>query len=246
MLPRREPRPSAELSFPDIAQLGEAIANVIQSSLRPPQMTSLVTMYNLKLNHFMGNKGHEGAENWLNHVEKTFFVMQSQGNLPPDWWVEMTTWFLGSEIASWWRQESYQMSPKVAANWDMFKQLFKKMFIPPEYIDHKKQEFMHMRQGKMTTNEYYRRFTDLSRYDPEVTVNLVEMLCRVRLGTKKKWRFIATSTPCATYQEFFEVLLRIEDSENMPSESEDEEEKNRNHRRDDKGKGQSSQGPRKT
>ncbi|KAM1940545.1 hypothetical protein ACFX13_028234 [Malus domestica] len=89
----------------------------------------------------------------------------------------------------------------------------------------------------MTSNEYYRRFTNLSGYDPEVAANPVEMLRRFRLGTKKKWRSIATSTPCATYQEFYEVLVGIEDSENMPSESEDEEEKDGNQRNDDKGKG---------
>ena len=72
MLLRREPRTSAESSFPDIAQLGEAIANVIQSSLRPPQRTPLETVYNLKLNNFVGNEGYEGAERWLNHLEKTF------------------------------------------------------------------------------------------------------------------------------------------------------------------------------
>ncbi|KAM1310233.1 hypothetical protein PS2_006839 [Malus domestica] len=97
----------------------------------------------------------------------------------------------------------------------------------------------------MAANEYYRRFTDLSRYHPEVAANPVEMLRRFKLGTKKKWRFIVTSTPCATYQEFYEILLRIEDLENMPSENEDEEEKNGSQRRDDKGKGQSSQGPHK-
>ncbi|KAM1100280.1 hypothetical protein EV2_007011 [Malus domestica] len=98
----------------------------------------------------------------------------------------------------------------------------------------------------MMANEYYRRFTDLSHYHPKVAANMVEMLRHFRLSTKKKWRSIATSTPYATYEEFYEVLLRIEDLENMPSESEDEEEKNRNQRRDDKGKGQSSQGPCKT
>ena len=38
---RREPRSSAEPSFPDITQLEEAIANVILSTLRPPQRTLL-------------------------------------------------------------------------------------------------------------------------------------------------------------------------------------------------------------
>ncbi|XP_070679301.1 uncharacterized protein [Malus domestica] len=246
MPPRREPHHSAEPSFLDIAQLGKVIANAIQSSFHPPQRTPLETVYNLKLNHFMGNERHEGAEKWLNYVEKTFFVMQSQGNLPPDRWVEMTTWFLGPELASWWRQESYQMPSEVTTDCEVFKQLFKKMFIPLEYIDRTKQECTHMKQGKMMANEYYRRFTNLSRYDPEVAANPVEMLRRFRLGTKKKWHSIATSTPCATYQEVYKVLLWIEDSENMPSKSEDEEEKNGNQRQDDKGKGQSSQGPRKT
>ena len=36
MPPRREPRTPAESSFPDIAQLEEVIANVIQTSFRPP------------------------------------------------------------------------------------------------------------------------------------------------------------------------------------------------------------------
>ncbi|KAM1546619.1 hypothetical protein ACFX13_047804 [Malus domestica] len=72
------------------------------------------------------------------------------------------------------------------------------------------------------------------------------MLRRFKLGTKKKWRSIATLTHCATYQEFYKVLLQIEDLENMPSEREDEEGKNGNQRQDDKGKGQAFQGPRKT
>ncbi|KAB2625898.1 hypothetical protein D8674_017558 [Pyrus ussuriensis x Pyrus communis] len=52
---------------------------------------------------------------------------------------------------------------------------------------------------------------------------------------------MATTTHCDTYQEFYEILLRIEDSKNMPSESE-EEEKNGNQRKDDKGKGQAATG----
>ena len=62
MPPRREPRRSAEPSFPDITQLGEAIATAIQSAIHPPQRTPLETMYNLKLDKFEGNEGHEGAE----------------------------------------------------------------------------------------------------------------------------------------------------------------------------------------
>ncbi|XP_048429466.1 uncharacterized protein LOC125472281 [Pyrus x bretschneideri] len=117
--------------------------------------------------------------------------------------------------------------------------------MPPEYINRKKQELTELRQGKLIANEYYRRFTNLSCYYPDVVANPTEMLRRFHLDTKKKWRSMATTTPCDTYQEFYEILLRIEDSENMPSESE-EEEKDGNQRKDDKGKGQASLKSRKT
>ncbi|CAN6679339.1 unnamed protein product [Malus baccata var. baccata] len=137
MPPRKEPRHPAEPSFPDIAQLWEAIVNAIWSSFRPPQMTLLETVYNLKLNHFIGNERHEGAEKWLSHVKKTFLVMQSQGNLPSDRWVETTTWFLGRSL--------------------------------------------HPGRDRSHIICHQRRFTDLSRYDPEVAANPVEMFHRFRL-----------------------------------------------------------------
>ncbi|CAN6716376.1 unnamed protein product [Malus baccata var. baccata] len=60
------------------------MAHAFQNAISPPlpQRTPLETMYNLKLDCFMGNEGYEGAEKWLDHIEKTFQVMQSQGNLP--------------------------------------------------------------------------------------------------------------------------------------------------------------------
>ncbi|XP_068331427.1 uncharacterized protein [Pyrus communis] len=212
--PRREPRRSAEPSFPDVAQLGEAIATAIQSALRPSQMTPLETMYNLKLDKFEGYGAFEGAEQC-------------------------------KESASWWEQEVRRLTPEERTDWEVFRELFRKRFVPPEYNDRKKQEFTELRQGKLTANEYYRRCTDLSRYYLEVAANLREMLRRFHLGTKKKWRSMMTTTPCDSYQEFYKILLRIEDSENMPSESK-EEEKDSNQRKDDKGKGQASLGPSKT
>ena len=51
------------------------------------------TVYNLKLPTFMGNEGHAGSERWLEHVDKTFQVMQSQGSLSADRWVETISGF---------------------------------------------------------------------------------------------------------------------------------------------------------
>ena len=102
-------------------------------------------MYNLKLPTFIGNESHEGSERWLEHVEKTFQVMQSQGSLPAERWVETITWLLGREPAAWWNQKTYGWSPEEKADWMNFRQLFYKRFIPPAYLDQKKQEFTNLK-----------------------------------------------------------------------------------------------------
>ena len=72
------------------------------------------------------------------------------------------------------------------------------------------------------------------------------MLRRFKLVAKKKWRTLATILPCVTYQDFYEIMLRVEDSENMYSDDEEEEPRGSNLLRHDKGKGPLSQGPRQT
>ncbi|XP_070669128.1 uncharacterized protein [Malus domestica] len=134
----------------------------------------------------------------------------------------------------------------MAADWEVFKENFKKRFVPPEYIDRKKQEFTQLKQKNMSAHEYYRKFTDLSRYDPDTAGNQAEMLRRFKLGTKRKWRTFASALPYTTYHEFSEILVRMEDSDNLPSNSEDDEDKNDNQKKDDRGKGISTQRPRKT
>ncbi|KAM1439922.1 hypothetical protein ACFXTO_013731 [Malus domestica] len=111
MPPRREPRTSAENDFPDFGQFGEAIANAIQSSLRPALRNTLDIVSRLKINDFFDNEGSKRLEIWFDHVEKTFLVMHRQGNLPLERWVETSTWFfrLGAESFGTMRGNHYLM-----------------------------------------------------------------------------------------------------------------------------------------
>ena len=95
----------------------------------------------------------------------------------------------------------------------------------------------------MSATEYHRRFTNLSRYCTEIAANPQEMHRLFKRGTCKKWCSMATTTPCATYQELFEILLQVEDSENAPDD--DDEIGGRNAKRN-YDRGQSSLGPRRT
>lgn len=94
----------------------------------------------------------------------------------------------------------------------------------------------------MLATEYHRKFTDLFLYCPEIAENPNEMLRHFKKGTRKWLHSMATSTPYFTYQEFFEVLLWIEDSKNAVHDDDDEED-NSNARWINRG--QFSYGPRK-
>ncbi|KAB2632511.1 S ribonuclease [Pyrus ussuriensis x Pyrus communis] len=142
------------------------------------------------------------------------------------------------------RAQSFTCCSPPAPYAQLGSKLFRRRYVPPEYIDRKKQEFSELKQRKMSANEYYRKFTDLSRYHPDVAGNPAEMLRLFRLGTRKRWRSMASTVHSETYRDFYEILLRIEDSENMSSDT--DEEKDSNQKKDDKGKGQVSLGPRQT
>ena len=55
---------------------------------------------------------------------------------------------VGYEFVSWWKQEYYSLSPEETADWELFKELLKKRFIPPVYYDGSKQEFAKVKQGR--------------------------------------------------------------------------------------------------
>ncbi|KAM1048520.1 hypothetical protein ACFX2C_027726 [Malus domestica] len=78
----------------------------------------------------------------------------------------------------------------------------------------------------MSVTEYQRKFINLSCYCPEIAGNPIKMLHYFKKGTCKRLRSLVTSTPCSTYQEFFEVLLHVEDSENAPEDDDDEDNNN--------------------
>ena len=107
----------------------------------PALRNTLDIVSRLNINEFFGNEGSEKCEIWFNHVEKTFRVMERQGNLPVERWVETATWFFRLGAESWWDQEKKPLSVEDAMDWDVFKHIFRTRFIPPEYLDRKKNEF---------------------------------------------------------------------------------------------------------
>ncbi|TQD92836.1 hypothetical protein C1H46_021545 [Malus baccata] len=94
---------------------------------------------------------------------------------------------------------------------------------------------MELKQGKMSVIKYHKKFTDLSRYCPVIAESPREMLRRFKEGTRKRPRSLRASTPCSTYQEFFEILLYVEDSKNGHDDDDDEQENGNTQKNNNKG-----------
>ena len=56
--------------------------------------------------------------------------------------------------------------------WGDFVEAFLDRFFPQELRESKVEEFMNLKQGKMSVKEYTLKFTQLSRYAPELAGNM--------------------------------------------------------------------------
>ena len=66
--------------------------------------------------------------------------------------------------------------------WEFFKRSFEAKYIGPAYFEKRKQEFLSLRQGSMTPQEYEREFARLSSYAPELVPTEETRCARFRYG----------------------------------------------------------------
>ena len=121
-------------------------------------------------------------------------------------------------------------------DWDTFKHMFQTRFILSGYIDCRKNEFTELKQGKMSAKS---TIVDSPTYHIiSLRLSLIPRRCFACSRREP-----ARNDALHTYQEFYEILLRVEDSENALDDDKDSGGMSAPKRYD---RGQSSLGPRKT
>ncbi|KAH0723877.1 hypothetical protein KY290_005311 [Solanum tuberosum] len=93
---------------------------------------------------FLGSKVGEDPQNFIDEVKKIFGVMQ-------------------------WKENRGENAAHVT--WECFTRAFLDRFFPRELREAKAQEFMNLRQGIMSVQEYGLKFTQLSRYAPHMVAD---------------------------------------------------------------------------
>ena len=98
----------------------------------------------------------------------------------------IASWQLQDEASAWWETITVD-KPKDEFSWEKFKEVFEKRYLPSAGICRMYQEFMDLKQGSLSFEEYLNRFNELSRFGPELVNTPLKMNERFIRGMNKKF-----------------------------------------------------------
>ncbi|KAK2382792.1 cleavage and polyadenylation specificity factor subunit [Trifolium repens] len=119
----------------------------------------------LKNNPQAFNGGHnpDGAQKWLEGMEKIFGAMRCSETQK----VTLGTYMLHEDANYWWKNASQRLGHGNAViTWEIFKREFLVKYFPADLRNRKVVEFMELKQGNLSVAEYAAKFEDLCRYSP--------------------------------------------------------------------------------
>ncbi|XP_027364556.1 uncharacterized protein LOC113871655 [Abrus precatorius] len=112
---------------------------------------------------FEGGFNLEGAQRWLADVEEVFNAMGCHEEHK----VSYATYLLCGEAENWWRFAGQTLPQKDGyVQWETFKAIFLGNYFPRDLRKQKVREFLELKQGSMTVEEYATKFQELMKYWP--------------------------------------------------------------------------------
>ncbi|XP_045802491.1 zinc finger CCHC domain-containing protein 9-like [Trifolium pratense] len=112
---------------------------------------------------FKGMYDPEGAQDWLQEIERIFRAMASTDAQR----VTLATHMLKGEADRWWGNARQRMQAAgILITWAGFKGAFLEKYFPADVQSKKEMEFLGLSQGTMSVAEYAAKFEDLIRYCP--------------------------------------------------------------------------------
>ncbi|CAJ2629319.1 unnamed protein product [Trifolium pratense] len=112
---------------------------------------------------FKGMYDPEGAQDWLQEIERIFRAMASTDAQR----VTLATHMLKGEADRWWGNARQRMQAAgILITWSGFKGAFLEKYFPADVQSKKEMEFSGLSQGTMSVAEYAAKFEDLIRYCP--------------------------------------------------------------------------------
>ncbi|KAH0657055.1 hypothetical protein KY285_031937 [Solanum tuberosum] len=118
---------------------------------------------------FTGSSTTEDPKNFIEELKRVFDVMHIAGNER----VELAAYQMKNVARTWfdkWKRGRAEDAPP--ASWACFEEAFLGCFFPCELKEAKVREFLTLKQGSLSVHEYGLKFTQLSRYAPEMVKDM--------------------------------------------------------------------------
>ena len=114
-------------------------------------------------------------------VDKEFDYLQ----VPDSQKVHLDTYMLDGEAENWWKGAKAELRrTRVEVTWAEFVRMFFERYFSDAAQERKEQEFMILRQGDMTVDDYQAEFEALSRFAPLLVADEKKKVRRFQRGLK--------------------------------------------------------------
>jgi hypothetical protein len=171
-----------------------------------PRETSYLDFSETRLPLFVKAEDPLEADKWIRVIEQKFGLLRCSKTQKP----LFTSQQLRGPASTWWGNFVAVQPTNHQITWEEFKVAFREHYIPEGVLHMKQEEFMKLKQGGDTVNQYINKFNHLSQYAiDQVNTDLKKKNCFMRGLTDRLQRKMATCIDL-TYGRAVSIALAVE------------------------------------
>lgn len=145
-----------------LTQLTEVIGNALLNNNNRNGQDAAWLVAGRHPPNFLGQEDPLLLEDWIRAFDKIFEAV----DCPLERRVEIAAYYLQQEADNWWATEGPVFRQELGFGWNAFKDKMRDRFYPEHVKSAKYEEFLHLKQGGMTVQEYHSQFLELARFAP--------------------------------------------------------------------------------
>ncbi|RVW79757.1 Transposon Ty3-G Gag-Pol polyprotein [Vitis vinifera] len=174
--------------------------------------------------YFSGATDPTEAEAWILKMEKFFGVIDCSEEQKASY----AAFMLDKEADHWWRMTRRLLEDQGPITWRQFREAFYKKYFPDSVRRQKVGEFIRLEQGDMTVAQYEAKFTELSRFSPQLIATEEEKTLKFQDGLKPYLKNKISILKLGVYSEVVDrALIAEKDNEELHQYREQQRKRNR-------------------
>ena len=175
--------------------------------------------------YFSGTSDPTEAEAWIMKIEKFFDVIDCSEEQKASY----AAFMLDKEADHWWRMTKRLLEDQGPIVWSQFREAFYKKYFPDSVRRQKVGEFVRLEQGDLTVAQYEAKFTELSRFAPQLIATEEEKALKFQDGLKPYLKNKISILKLSVYSEVVDrALIAEKDNEELHQYREQQRKRNRN------------------